>query len=82
MTKHSSIKDRKPIPYKWIALSNTTLSILMAAINGNIILIPLPAIFHGLDMNPLSPEGTSYMLWMLMGYSVVTATLLVFWPGI
>jgi EmrB/QacA subfamily drug resistance transporter len=63
--------------YKWIALSNTTLGVLMASLNANIILISLPAIFRGMHVNPMAPEGASYMLWMLMGYTVVTATLLV-----
>jgi EmrB/QacA subfamily drug resistance transporter len=63
--------------YKWVALSNTTLGILMASLNGNIILISLPAIFRGMHVNPMAPEGVPYMLWMLMGYTVVTATLLV-----
>ncbi len=49
----------------------------MASINGNIILISLPAIFRGMNVNPLSPDGANYMLWMLMGYTVVTAVLLV-----
>jgi MFS family permease len=65
------------IDYKWIALSNTTLGILMAALNGSIILIALPAIFRGIGINPLSPKETPYLLWVLMGYLVVTATLLV-----
>jgi len=65
------------VPYKWIALSNTTLGVLMASINSNIILISLPAIFRGMNVDPLSSEGASYMLWMLMGFTVVTATLLV-----
>ncbi|MDA8441882.1 MAG: MFS transporter [Peptococcaceae bacterium] len=63
--------------YKWIALSNTTLGVLMASLNSNIILISLPAIFRGIKINPMAPGGVSYMLWMLMGYTVVTATLLV-----
>lgn len=63
--------------YKWIALSNTTLGVLMASLNSNIILISLPAIFRGMRVDPLSSGGASYMLWMLMGYTVVTATLLV-----
>lgn len=66
-------KDR----YPWIALSNTTLGVLMASINTNIILISLPSIFRGMGVNPLSASGVGYMLWMLMGFSVVTATLLV-----
>ncbi|MCL2775055.1 MAG: MFS transporter [Oscillospiraceae bacterium] len=65
------------VHYKWIALSNTTVGVLMASINGNIILISLPAIFRGMNVNPLSTDGSTYMLWMLMGYTVITATLLV-----
>ncbi|HEX5498979.1 MAG TPA: MFS transporter, partial [Thermomicrobiales bacterium] len=65
------------IDYKWIALSNTTLGVLMAALNSSIILIALPAIFRGIDLNPLAPSETAYLLWTLMGYLVVTATLLV-----
>ena len=61
--------------YKWIALSNTTLGILMATINGSIVLISLPAIFTGIKLNPLQPSNVSYLLWMLMGYILVTAVL-------
>lgn len=63
--------------YKWVALSNTTIGILMSSINSNIVLISLPAIFRGMDLDPMSAGGASYMLWMLMGYTVVTATFLV-----
>src|SRR5258708_2907064 len=63
--------------YKWIALSNTTLGILMATINGSIVLISLPAIFNGIGVNPLGAGETNYLLWMLLGYMVVTATLVV-----
>ncbi|MDR3601957.1 MAG: MFS transporter [Desulfosporosinus sp.] len=63
--------------YKWIALSNTTLGIFMAMLDGNIVLISLPAIFRGIQINPMAPGSTSYLLWLLMGYTVVTATLLV-----
>lgn len=69
--------SKRSMPYKWTALSNTTLGALMASINSNIILISLPAIFRGMHIDPLSSQGASYMLWMLMGYTVVTATLLV-----
>lgn len=69
---------RPPSPgYKWLALSNTTLGILMAALNSNIILIALPAIFRGMHVDPMQASNVPYMLWMLMGYTVVTATLLV-----
>lgn len=73
----SSRQKKRNGSYKWIALSNTTLGVLMAALNSNIILISLPAIFRGMKIDPLSPGGATYMLWMLMGYTVVTATLLV-----
>jgi MFS family permease len=63
--------------YKWIALSNTTLGILMATINGSIVLISLPAIFTGINLNPLEASNISYLLWMLMGYILVTAVLVV-----
>jgi MFS family permease len=65
------------VEYKWIALSNTTLGAFMAALDGSIVLISLPAIFHGIGINPLAPGETDYLLWTLMGYLVVTATLLV-----
>ncbi|GCE22548.1 MFS transporter [Dictyobacter kobayashii] len=63
--------------YKWIALSNTTLGMLMATINSSIVLISLPAIFTGVGVNPLAPGETNYLLWMLMGYMIITATLVV-----
>jgi MFS family permease len=63
--------------YKWIALSNTTLGILMATINSSIVLISLPEIFNGIHLNPLAPSNTSYFLWVLMGYLLVTAVLVV-----
>ncbi|HEX7737918.1 MAG TPA: MFS transporter [Ktedonobacteraceae bacterium] len=63
--------------YKWIALSNTTMGVLMASIDSSIVLISLPAIFNGIHINPLAPGETGYFLWLLLGYMVVTATLLV-----
>ena len=63
--------------YKWMALSTTTLGILMATINSSIVLISLPAIFRGIHLNPLLPQNSSFLLWMLMGYMVVTAVLVV-----
>jgi MFS family permease len=69
---------RVPGPhYKWIALSNTTLGVLMAAINQSIVLIALPDVFRGIGLNPLSPGNTSYLLWMFMGFMVVSAVLVV-----
>jgi MFS family permease len=63
--------------YKWIALSNTTLGVLMATINQSIVLIALPDVFHGIGLDPLGPGNTSYLLWMFMGFMVVTAVLVV-----
>src|SRR6267154_5086841 len=63
--------------YKWIALSNTTLGVLMATINQSIVLIALPAVFRGIGLNPIAPGNTSYLLWMFMGFMVVTAVLVV-----
>src|ERR1700734_2446115 len=69
--------DRRSVHYKWIALSNTTLGILMVTINQSILLISLPALFRGIDLNPLVPSNTSYFLWVFMGFLLVTAVLVV-----
>ncbi|MBJ7400067.1 MFS transporter [Mycolicibacterium sp.] len=63
--------------HKWVVLSNTTLGTLLATINASIVLISLPAIFRGIGLNPLEPANVGYLLWMLMGYLVVTAVLVV-----
>src|SRR5579875_3844049 len=62
---------------KWLTLSNTTLGVLMATVNSSIILIALPDIFRGVKLNPLTPSNTDLFLWLLMGYMVVTAVLVV-----
>jgi MFS family permease len=63
--------------YKWVALSNTTVGMLSATVNSSIVIISLPAIFRGINLNPLTPGNVSYLLWMLMGYMVVSAVLVV-----
>ena len=63
--------------YKWIALSNTTLGMLMAAINQTILIISLPAVFRGIHVNPLHSGQTSLLLWVLMGFNVATTIFLV-----
>ncbi|NKY19387.1 MFS transporter [Tsukamurella spumae] len=73
----SSNQRISPVAYKWIALSNTTLGMLIATINSSIVLIALPDIFKGIHLNPLEPGNTSYLLWMMMGFLVVTAVLVV-----
>jgi MFS family permease len=71
-------RSRKDEPnYKWIVLSNTTLGVLMAAIDGSIVVISLPAIFNGIQLNPLDPGNVSYLLWIFTGYLLVTAVLVV-----
>jgi MFS family permease len=67
----------RSVHYKWIALSNTTLGILMVTINQSILLISLPALFRGIKLNPLVPSNTSYFLWVFMGFTLVTAVLVV-----
>lgn len=63
--------------YKWIALSNTTLGILMAAINGTILIIALPVVFDGLKVNPLAGGQTSLLLWVMMGFNVASTVFLI-----
>ena len=63
------------VQYKWVALSNTTLGMLMASIDATIVLIAMPAIFRGIDINPFT--SFQYLLWLMFGYSIITATLLV-----
>jgi MFS family permease len=63
--------------YRWVALSNTTLGVLMATINASIVIISLPAIFRGVGLDPLAPGNVSYLLWMLMGFLLVSAVLVV-----
>src|SRR5256885_14002638 len=63
--------------YKGIALSNTTIGMLLATVNATSILIAMPVIFRGIDINPLDPANFSYLLWLLMGYMVVSAVLVV-----
>ena len=69
--------EPRRMAYKWVALSNTTLGMLMATINASILLIALPDIFRGIGIDPLAPGNTSYLLWLILGFLVVTAVLLV-----
>ena len=63
--------------YKWVALSNTTMAVFMSALDGSIVIISLPAIFRGIHLDPLAPGNISYLLWMIMGYRLVQAVLVV-----
>ncbi len=73
----TSAPSAKPDRYKWVVLSNTTLGMLMAMIDTSIVLIALPDIFKGIHMNPLQPGNTFYLLWMILGFMIVTAVLVV-----
>jgi len=63
--------------YKWVALSNTTLAMTMATIDASIVIVAMPAIFRGINLNPLTPGNVSYLLWMIMGYLLVQSVLVV-----
>jgi MFS family permease len=63
--------------YKWVALSTVTLGTLMVFINQSITLISMPAIFRGIHLDPLTPSNTGYLLWLLLGFLVVLAVMVV-----
>jgi MFS family permease len=63
--------------YKWVALANTTAGMFMSALDGSIVIIALPAIFRGIHLDPLAPGNITYLLWMIMGYRLVQAVLVV-----
>jgi MFS family permease len=63
--------------YKWIALSNTTLAILLATLDASITIIAMPSIFRGIKLDPLVPGNSFYLLWMVLGYLVVSSVLIV-----
>ncbi|MGI8696708.1 MAG: MFS transporter [Mycobacteriales bacterium] len=75
MARREALRDDPH--YKWIALSNTTLGVLMATINSSIMVIALPDIFDGIELDPLKPSNVSYLLWLILGFLVVTAVLVV-----
>jgi MFS family permease len=69
--------ESRPDRYKWIALSNTTLSMTMATIDASIVIVAMPAIFRGIHLNPLTPGNVTYLLWMILGYLLVQSVLVV-----
>jgi len=75
MTAHAaaSISAR----YKWLALSNTTTAVLLATIDSSIVLIAMPNIFRGIQLNPLAPHSFVYLLWMILGFQIVSSVLVV-----
>src|SRR5260370_21158350 len=77
MTTDGQRADRAADRYKWVALTNATLGVLVVTINSSIVIISLPAIFRGIRLNPLQPANVSYLLWILLGFLVVTSVLVV-----
>jgi MFS family permease len=63
--------------YKWVALANTTAAVFMSQLDGSIVIIAMPAIFRGIHLDPLAPANIVYLLWMIMGYRLVQAVLVV-----
>jgi MFS family permease len=77
LSSSSASAAERPDRYKWVALINTTLGSLMVTIDGTIVLIAMPDIFRGIGLNPLLPGNSFYLLWMILGFLVVTSTLVV-----
>ncbi len=63
--------------YKWVALANTTAAVFMSVLDGSIVIIAMPAIFRGIHLDPLAPGNIAFLLWMIMGYRLVQAVLVV-----
>ena len=76
MPESAAISGR-PDRYKWVALSNTTLGMFMATVDASIVIISLPAIFRGIGLDPFAAGNIGYLLWIIMGYLLVTAVLVV-----
>ena len=75
------MKQAEPQPvsdnYKWIVLSNTTLGMLLAMVNGASLMLAMPVIFRGIGIDPLAPESFTFLLWLMMGYSLAMAVMVV-----
>ena len=63
--------------YKWMALSNTTIAVLLSTIDSSIVLIAMPDIFRGINLNPLQPGNFTYLLWMILGFQIMSSVLVV-----
>jgi MFS family permease len=77
VSRGSGIRDRDPQRYKWLALSNTTLGVLLATIDSSIMLIAMPDVFRGIKLDPLAPGNSFYLLWMILSFLVVSSVLVV-----
>jgi MFS family permease len=72
-----STVDTRANGYKWLVLSNTTLAVLLATLDGSITIIAMPDIFRGIHLNPLASGNSFYLLWMVLGYLIVSSVLIV-----
>jgi MFS family permease len=72
-----AVRSIDPDRYKWVALSNATLAVLLATLDASITIIAMPDIFRGIHLDPLVPANSFYLLWMILGYLVVTSVLIV-----
>jgi MFS family permease len=72
-----ALEGAVPDRYKWVVLTNTTVGVLIATIDASIVIIAMPAIFRGIDLDPLAPGNSFYLLWMMLGYLIVTSVLVV-----
>jgi MFS family permease len=73
----SALVARADDRYRWVALANTTAAVFMSVLDGSIVIIAMPAIFRGIHLDPLAPGNIAYLLWMIMGYRLVQAVLVV-----
>jgi MFS family permease len=60
-----------------VVLSNTTLGVLLSSMTATGLIIALPVIFRGIKLNPLVPANSSYLLWIMMGYMLMSAAIVV-----
>ena len=70
-------QDGRPDRYKWVALTNTTIGVMMATIDASIMLIALPDIFRGIGIDPLVAGNSFYLLWMILSFLIVSSVLVV-----
>ncbi|MHB1088370.1 MAG: MFS transporter [Acidimicrobiales bacterium] len=63
--------------YKWLVLINTTIGVLLATLDSSIMLIAMPDIFRGIELNPLAPGNSFYLLWMILGFLIISSVLVV-----
>ena len=77
MTETQQAPAAQSSNYHWVALANTTAAVFMSTLDGSIVLIALPAIFKGIHLDPLQPSNIGFLLWMIMGYRLVQAVLVV-----